>query len=144
MTSFITKSACHGRRPSHLVGLSGRQRPHLVAHLLRERTVARFVVAPNGYGKTNIAVEYAETVFSWVHVFWINCQSPCFVRDLDEEGIADDCLGADGNAKLVVFDNVPALDHARSTMFSRHRARSSSPALPQATPTRRSSAIACS
>ena len=119
MTSFITKSACHGRRPSHLVGLSGRQRPHLVAHLLRERTVARFVVAPNGYGKTNIAVEYAETVFSWVHVFWINCQSPCFVRDLDEEGIADDCLGADGNAKLVVFDNVPALDHARSTMFSK-------------------------
>lgn len=119
MTSFISKSACRGRRPASLIGFSGRQRPQLVAHLLRERNVARFVVAPCGYGKTSVAVEYAETIFSWAHVFWINCQSPCFVRDLDASCVARCCLLSDQSAQLVVFDNLPALDQARAEQLSK-------------------------
>lgn len=119
MTSFISKSACRGRRPATLIGFNGRQRPQLVAHLLRERNVARFIVAPCGYGKTSVAVEYAETIFSWAHVFWINCQSPCFVRDLDASCVARSCLSADQSAQLVVFDNLPSLDQGRAELLSR-------------------------
>ncbi len=118
MSSFISKSACRGRRPSQLVGFNGRMRPHLVARLLKERQVARFIVAPNGYGKTSVGVEYCETVFSWVHVLWLNCQSPCFVRDLDTSDLARMCMQADDGVRLVLFDDVPSLDASRASLFS--------------------------
>lgn len=119
MSTFITKAACRGRRPASLLDYNGYKRPHLVARLLKERDVPRFIVAPDGYGKTSIALEYAETVFEWSHVFWINCQSPCFIRDLDAVGIAPLCFGVDGRPSLVVFDAVPLLDAQRSQMLSR-------------------------
>ena len=119
MSTFITKAACRGRRPASLLDYNGYKRPHLVARLLKERDVPRFVVAPDGYGKTAIALEYAETVFEWSHVFWINCQSPCFIRDLDAVGIAPLCFDVDERPSLVVFDAVPLLDAQRSQRLSR-------------------------
>ena len=86
--------------------------------MLKERTVARFIVAPSGYGKTRLAVDYAETVFSWVHTFFVNCKSPCFIRDLDDDSIAQACLKHDSEARLVVFDAVPVLDMTRAKRFS--------------------------
>lgn len=89
-----------------------------MSRLLRERGVARFIVAPDGYGKTTLALEYAEVVFSWAHVFWINGKSPCFMRDLDAGSLASDCLSCDPHAALVVFEDVPSLDSARTQAFS--------------------------
>ena len=51
-------------------------------------------------------------------MFWINGRSPCFIRDLDEETIARDCLSIDKGARLVVFDDVPVLDPQRARSFS--------------------------
>ncbi|MBR0404894.1 MAG: bacterial transcriptional activator domain-containing protein [Eggerthellaceae bacterium] len=118
MSGFIQKAACSGRRPSQFAGFAGFQRPRLIARLLNERSIARFVVAPTGYGKTSLLVDYAETMFAWAHVFWINGHSPCFIRDLDEGTIARDCLAADKAARLVVFDDVPLLDSQRASSFS--------------------------
>ena len=118
MSGFISKAACKGRRPSQFVGFNGFQRQDLITHLLKERGVARFVVAPSGYGKTSVVLEYAETVFAWVHTFFVNCQSPCFIRDLDEGSIARDCLDVDPGARLVVFDALPPLDADRAKQFS--------------------------
>ena len=89
-----------------------------MARLLKDRSVARFVVAPVGYGKTNLLVDYAETMFSWVHVFWINGASPCFIRDLDEDVIAQGCKEVDAEARLAIFDDVPVLDSERARKFS--------------------------
>ena len=118
MSGFIVKAACSGRRPNQFAGYSGYQRASLIAHLLKDRSVARFVVAPSGYGKTSLLVDYAETMFAWVHVFWINGQSPCFLRDLDEGDIAKDCMAVDKDVRLVIFDDVPALDATRAESFS--------------------------
>lgn len=117
--SFIDRAACHGKRPAALVSTSGFERPMLLGRLAKERGVARFIVAPDGYGKTTLAASYAETMLGWSHTFWIGAQSPCFIRDLDAGTIAADCLAADGEASLAVIDQLPILDSQRMQQFSR-------------------------
>lgn len=118
VSNFISRAACRGHRPARLDSQVGRERPALVARLLQDRGVARFIIAPSGYGKTFLAAEYAETIHSWVHVFWVNAQSPCFVRDLDAGTLASSCIGFDGEVGLVVFDDVPRLDDERAARLS--------------------------
>ena len=118
MPSFISRSLCRGHRPSHLVASRYQSRPDLISRLLRERDVARFVVAPPFYGKTMLMLEYAETVFALRGVVWICCTSPCFLRDLDAEAIAAACLASEERPSLVVFDDVPLLDERRRKLFS--------------------------
>ncbi len=117
-SSYIARAACHGQRPNLYQADSGFQRSHLISRLLKERGVARFVVAPPGYGKSLLAVDYAETVFGWQHTFWFNAQSPCFIRDIDADVLASACLEFDAEAALAVFDDVPWLDGSRMDAFS--------------------------
>ncbi len=123
MPDFLTRAACRGRRPRHLVTHRHISRPHLVAKLLRERHVARFIVAPDGFGKSALSFEYADTVFSFDHVFWINGKSPCFLRDLDARRIAKTLLAEDSQPFLVVFEDVPPLDPERVELLSREMDR---------------------
>lgn len=118
MSSFMSKAACRGRRPSQFLSYNGYQRSVLIGRLLKERNVARFIVAPSGYGKTCLMADYAETIFGWAHTFFVNGQSPCFLRDLDAGQLASQCLSVDKGARLVVFDDVPMLDAKRAQLFS--------------------------
>lgn len=118
MSDFLTRAACRGRRPQHLDVRRHVPRPHLIARLLRERHVARFVVAPDGFGKTRLALEYADTVFSFEHVFWIDGKSPCFLRDLDDGRIASTLGSADADPFLVVLEDVPPLDPDRVELLA--------------------------
>ena len=118
MSGYLSRAACRGRRPVSFSNYNGYARPLLLGRLLQDRGVARFIVAPDGYGKTSLAVEYAETMFSWTHVFWLAAQSPCFIRDLDGGNMADVLAACDDKAALVVFDDIPALSPARAKVFS--------------------------
>ncbi|MEG0417151.1 AfsR/SARP family transcriptional regulator [Gordonibacter sp.] len=118
MTSYLAKSACNGHRPSHLASRRHYPRPDLIARLLRERHVARFLVAPVGFGKSGLAMEYAEVVFSFDQVFWIDGRSPCFLRDLDRGIIASELSALESRPFLAVFDDVPPLDAVRADSFS--------------------------
>lgn len=118
MPEFLKKASCRGRCPLHLASRRRISRPDLIAKLLRERHVSRFVVAPDGFGKTGLALEYAETVFSFDHVFWIDGTSPCFLRDLDRGVIASTLLEEDSEPFLVVIDDVPLLDQERVERLS--------------------------
>lgn len=118
MASFVSKAACRGYRPARFSAARLQRRPAVVSRLLRERSVARFLIAPDGFGKTCAALEYAQTIFEFEHVFWIPCESPCFVRDLDANSLVRDILSCDNQPKLVVFDAVPALDFERASQFS--------------------------
>ena len=118
MTGFLEQSACKGRRPNHLASRRHYPRPDLIARLLRERHVARFLVAPEGFGKSGLAMEYSDTVFSFEHVFWINGRSPCFLRDLDRGIIVSSLTMADEEPFLVVVEDVPPLDAARAASLS--------------------------
>lgn len=118
MTGFLKQSSCKGHRPNHLASRRHYPRPDLIARLLRERHVARFLVAPEGFGKTGLAMEYADVVFSFDHVFWINGKSPCFLRDLDRGIISSSLTAADVSSFLAVVEDVPPLDATRAAALS--------------------------
>ncbi len=118
MSDFLARSACRGRRPHYPVSTRHIERPALIARLLRERHVARFIVSPDGYGKTDLALQYADTVFSFQHVFWIDGSSPCFLRDLDDACITDTLAMVDPEPFLAVFEDIPPLDYDRAEQFS--------------------------
>ncbi|MDO4501581.1 MAG: BTAD domain-containing putative transcriptional regulator [Coriobacteriia bacterium] len=96
-----------------------RPRAHLVARLMHERSVPRFIVAPTGFGKTHLALEYAQTVFGLEHVSWVDGKSPCFLRDLDGGHLAERLQELDPDLALAVFDDLPRLSGSRADEFSR-------------------------
>lgn len=119
MPTYLVNAACKGYPPKHLAAVRHRPRPNLTARLLRERQVVRFVVAPGGFGKTAIILEYAQTVYGYRHVFWLDGRSPCFLRDLDREIIAKTLLAADSEQFLVVIEDIPLLNARRVEALSR-------------------------
>lgn len=118
MSTFLVRSACRGHAPEHISSARRVSRPALIAKLLRERHVARVVAAPDGFGKTNLAMEYAETVFAFRHVFWVDAASPCFLRDLDDGCIARVLGAQDDKPFLLVLEDVPPLDAVRAAGLS--------------------------
>lgn len=119
MADFLSSSLCRGRRVRLVQALRIKSRPHLVARLMQQRTVPRFIVAPAGFGKTHLALEYAQTVFNLEHVSWIDGKSPCFLRDLDSRRLASRLAELDPALALVVFDDLPRLSGPRADEFSR-------------------------
>lgn len=119
MRNFIANSACCGRRPRGVDATKLRPRPRLLKKMMANRNVARFVVAPQGFGKTHLVYEYADSIFGFDDVFWVNGQSPCFLRDLDDGIVASSLLAAAPRRSLAVFEDVPYLDDERSDAFSR-------------------------
>ena len=119
MPDYISNSACHGRRPLALRSRRDYSRPNLASMLIRERDVARFICAPPGYGKTAVALEYAELVFALSHMFWFDAASPCFLRDLDSGELCRRVNSTDEMVSLVVFEDVPLLSPTRAQAFSR-------------------------
>lgn len=109
---------CKGRQPQGIVAKKRISRPEVVGLMLKDRGVPRFLVAPDGYGKTHVAFEYACIIFAFEHVLWIRCSSPCFVRDLDADALHRDIFAVDPEAALVVFDELPAMDAKRTEALS--------------------------
>ena len=119
MPNFLATAACNGARPRRVKTIDNQvSRPALIARLMRERHVPRFLVAPTGFGKTAVALEYAETVFRFDNVFWIDGTSPCFLRDLDKGILASALMASGSEPFLVVLEDVPLLDEKRSDMLS--------------------------
>lgn len=118
MPTYIESSNCKGLRPTGIIGARHNMRPEIVGRLIKDRHVARYIIAPKGYGRSSIAFEYAQLVFAFKNVFWLRCSSPCFIRDLDGRKIKDEIQNCDPSFKLVVFDDVPVMDQERSRSFN--------------------------
>ncbi len=118
MSTFIQSSACRGHCPEGLVGRRQYSRPELIGRLVKNRDVARFIVAPDGFGKSATVAEYAQTMFGFHHVFLLNAKSPCFVRDLDAETLQSKLLDCDPQCSLVVVEDLPSFDSHRASLFS--------------------------
>lgn len=118
MPTFMETCNCRGTRPLGVIGKRYVSRPDIVGSLLKDRHVSRFIVAPTGFGKSNVAYEYANIVFGFQHVFWIRCTSPCFLRDLDAGILYSGIMSCDPNIQLAVFEDVPSMDPHRCELLS--------------------------
>lgn len=118
MPNFLRSCQCQGYPPEGIAPKRRFSRPDLIALMLRDRSVARFAVAPAGYGRTALACEYADIVFGFKHVFWVSCARPCFLRDLDAGTLVEDLRSVDPDAALVVWDDVPRLAPERAEAFA--------------------------
>lgn len=118
MPTFIGSCNCNGMQPIGIISGRHHLRSDIIARLIRERNVARVIIAPGGFGKSVVAYEYAQVVFGFAHVFWVDCASPCFIRDLDKGHLATGILAEDAEAQLVVCDDIPHLDSHRSELLS--------------------------
>ena len=118
METYINNAACRGAVPSALEDCEMKSRRFLVAKLLSARTDARLLVAPTGFGKSMLAAQYASLVFSFWHVFWLDCQDLRFLRALNEGTLDQLIYQRDSEAALVVFDDVPALAPAQAKAFA--------------------------
>ncbi|MBR5259635.1 MAG: hypothetical protein IKV48_04090 [Eggerthellaceae bacterium] len=119
MSSFVEQAACRGIYPQAYSACQRRSRSGLVTRLLKKRRIIRYIVAPDGFGKSMLAYEYAHVVFSFKHVFWLGCSSPCFLRDIDKGDIFEQIRRVDRGECLVIFDDLPRLDDDRAEAFSR-------------------------
>ncbi|MDR2722003.1 MAG: hypothetical protein LBB35_03975, partial [Coriobacteriaceae bacterium] len=118
MTDFLTSSACRGRRPKSLGIQRQYPRGDLLAKMIRKRNTVRFLVAPPLFGKTMLVAEYADSVFSFENVFWLQAKSPCFLRDLDRKAIAPALLKKGEKPSLAIFEDIPLLDEGRAEALS--------------------------
>lgn len=117
MSEYLARCALKGTRPKITSEKQFVSRPHLVAHLMRERHSLRVISAPAGFGKRSVAAEYAQTVWQCRHVFWMDATSPCFLRDLDANALAETLLRLDNEPFLLVILDVPLLDTERTQLL---------------------------
>ncbi|MDO5329680.1 MAG: BTAD domain-containing putative transcriptional regulator [Coriobacteriia bacterium] len=115
MSNFVERSACRGAHPKSVDLKNKYVRDELISRLMEDRAVLRIVRAPNGFGKTTLIGQYADVVFSFEDVYWLNCQSPCFIRDLDSGYLNENIE----EASLVVLDEMPHLDSERTNKLSK-------------------------
>lgn len=93
----------------------------LLASMVAGRRSLRFLLAPDGYGKTSLALSYAKLAFGLKSFWWVDSRDPRFMLDLDS------CAAERPNElrefvsshapSLLVFDDVPSLAHERENVF---------------------------
>ena len=100
MNNYIMSASCKGSRPKALAPSCHAFRQAAISKLMKDRSVARFVIAPSGFGKTTLAMQYAQLVFDFKHVFWFDGANPFFLRHLDAGDFAQQILKHDKSAAL--------------------------------------------
>ncbi len=98
----------------HLAASDLHERGEALLLLLADRSISRVVCAPPLYGKSVLALQYAQIMFEGDRVLWVNAADPRFLRDLDAGA-----LGAylDDETKLLVIDELAALSTERKRAF---------------------------
>lgn len=113
MANFVVNSACNGRKPRQLMGSTPFYRDDLLARMMHDRSRVRYLLAPDGFGKTMLAGSYAQLMHDYQGVFWISGKNPCFLRDLDASTLLPELLEHVEEGGLVVLDDLPAMSRER-------------------------------
>lgn len=94
-------------------------RRSLLASMVAGRKSLRFLLAPDGYGKTSLALTYAKLAFGLKSFWWVDSTDPRFMLDLDScaAGRSNELerLASSRLPSLMVFDDVPKLSRERES-----------------------------
>lgn len=106
-----------GGCPAPVVGTRVK-RDRLVSRLLQDRGALRLISAPCGFGKSSLALEYAQRLFGDDGFSWVDASTPDFLRSVDAGSLAT-LARADAVAPgLLVIDDLPYLDEERAQTLS--------------------------
>lgn len=118
MADYLSRCACSGRKPTRIKTSSYYPRNNLISRLIKYRHLIRMVIAPTTFGKTSLTFEYAEEMFSFNHVYWLDGTSPCFLRDLDDGSLAlSVARHIRDEPSLLIVENLPYLHDERARAF---------------------------
>ena len=106
----------HEHMPEHGRGHVNRDR--LVTTMLQDRSVVRIISAPSGYGKTELAREYADRLFKGKRVDWVDANTPDFIARLDDRRLARASFADPDEPVLLVLDDMPWLHEQRAALLS--------------------------
>lgn len=93
------------------------KRDELISTMLQDRNSLRVIVAPHGFGKTELAREYAQRLFPADAVNWIDASNPDFLLALDNDDRT--ILRRNGTPSgLTILDGLPWLHEQRAQTLS--------------------------
>ncbi|MBO4364682.1 MAG: bacterial transcriptional activator domain-containing protein [Eggerthellaceae bacterium] len=118
MTSYLKDRLCQGFPPQRVNVAGSFNRDALVSRLMMDRQRTRLICAPSCMGKTTLAYAYAQLVFSFDNVLWLDAAHPCILRDLDDGSLAQKLSQVLRPGGLVVFEDVPWFGSVRKQRFS--------------------------
>ncbi len=118
MTAYLKERLCCGFPPQRLGVAGAFVRDALVSRMMLDRKLIRFVCAPSGMGKTTLVYMYAQIIFSFENVLWLDAFHPCVLRDLDDGSLAVKLRQVVAPGSLVVFEDVPWFGSVRRQRFA--------------------------
>ena len=130
MNPYITNDLALLEPVQELMAADLFMRRTLLASMVAGRRSLRFLLAPDGYGKTSLALTYAKLAFGLKSFWWVDSRDPRFMLDLDfcaaERPNELREFVASHSPSLLVFDDVPCLSCERERAFMRLLADASS------------------
>ena len=118
MKSYLNDRLCKGFPPQRINVAGSFTRNALVSRMMMDRRRVRFVCAPTYMGKTTLVYTYAQIVFSFENVLWLDASHPCVLRDLDDGSLSSKLCQVLDSGGLVVFEDVPWFGSVRKQRFA--------------------------
>lgn len=117
MMNYVKRSYFKNYRPQNLLPRIPVRREKVLKRMLRNKGAIKYIYAPSGYGKSSLAFDYVDFNHNWQNVFWFNCQSACFKRDVDSEALFDQIFQVCESPNVVVFDDLIELKGKSKAKF---------------------------
>lgn len=106
MMNYVRRSYFKNSKPQNLLPRMPIRRDKVLKKMMRNRGAIKYMYAPSGYGKSSVAYDYVDYNHNWQNVFWFNCQSACFKRDVETGELFDKMLECCETPNVVVFDDL--------------------------------------
>lgn len=117
MMNYVRGSYFNNVKPQKLLPRIPIRRDRLLKKMLRNRSAIKYIYAPSGYGKSSSAFDYVDFNHNWQNVFWFNCQSGCFKRDIDSDTLLDQIFQVCDSPNVIVFDDLIELKGKLKSKF---------------------------
>lgn len=117
--NYVRRSYFKNSRPQNLLPRIPVRREKLLKKMLRNKGAIKYIYAPSGYGKSSLVFDYIDFNHNWQNVFWFNCQSACFKRDVASDELFQLIMQVCDTPNVVVFDDLIDLKGKTKASFTK-------------------------
>lgn len=109
MSAYVNRAFCRGVVPVGVPAFDYDRRDQLVK-MLGTSEMVQVITAPSGYGKSSLCASFANSKQGFNKTVWLDCLSPCFIRDLSSHEIQRTLSQSIDDFNICVFDELPHLN----------------------------------